>query len=239
MKKKFYKILLFRHLFSFFMNMLLRINYSSRIYKFNHQTILETFWTLVPIFIILSIAIPSFVLLYAVDVMSDSTIGIKIIGHQWFWNYECDFPSNIFTLLENNNFTLLENNKIISNDFKNMIEFKQAKFDSYMVYEKDLLFGEFRLLEVDNPLLIPYKLHINLVITSTDVIHSWAVPSIGVKVDAVPGRLNHISLFLERRGIFYGQCSELCGVNHGFMPIKLVSVSYPEYVSYCYNIFYS
>src|SRR5215475_397756 len=106
MERKFYKILLFRHLFSFFMNMLLRINYSSRIYKFNHQTILETFWTLVPIFIILSIAIPSFVSLYAVDVMLDSTINIKIIGHQWFWNYECDFPSNIFTLSGNSKMNL-------------------------------------------------------------------------------------------------------------------------------------
>lgn len=100
-----------------------------------------------------------------------------------------------------------------------------------MVYERDLAEGQLRLLEVDNAMVVPVKTHIRLIITSGDVLHSWAIPSFGIKVDAVPGRLNQIGLYVKREGTFYGQCSELCGVDHGFMPIKVQAVKLGEYFS--------
>ncbi len=103
-------------------------------------------------------------------------------------------------------------------------------FSSYMLNEGDLNIGDLRLLEVDNPLYIPEKTHIDLLITANDVLHSWTIPSFGIKCDAVPGRLNHANLFVERTGIFYGQCSEICGVNHGFMPIKMVVENYEKFI---------
>jgi len=98
------------------------------------------------------------------------------------------------------------------------------RFDSYMINENDLPIGGLRLLEVDNRLVLPINTHIRLLVTSADVIHSWAVPSLGVKVDAIPGRLNQTEIYIRRPGVFYGQCSELCGVNHGFMPIVVEAV---------------
>jgi len=115
-------------------------------------------------------------------------------------------------------------------------------FDSYLIADDDLVIPEafgtgkagtvFRLLEVDNRLFVPTNTHIRMLITSADVLHSWAVPSLGVKVDACPGRLNQVFLFVKREGVFYGQCSELCGVNHGFMPIVVQAVSQDEYLTW-------
>ena len=105
-------------------------------------------------------------------------------------------------------------------------------FDSYMKATPDLLPGELRLLEVDNPLFLPVYSKIRLDITSDDVLHAFAVPSLGVKVDAVPGRLNVAYLDIIREGIYFGQCSELCGVNHGYMPIKVVVVDVKFFVEY-------
>ena len=99
------------------------------------------------------------------------------------------------------------------------------EFDSFMIPEEDLLVGQFRLLEVDNRLILPTEVHIRLLITAADVLHSWAVPSLGIKIDACPGRLNQVNLFIKREGVFYGQCSELCGINHGLMPIVVQGVT--------------
>jgi heme/copper-type cytochrome/quinol oxidase subunit 2 len=93
-----------------------------------------------------------------------------------------------------------------------------------MLADDDLPNGSFRLLEVDNRLQLPVNILIRVLITSTDVLHSWAVPSFGIKVDACPGRLNQVGLHIDRLGVFYGQCSEICGINHGFMPIVVESV---------------
>jgi len=93
-----------------------------------------------------------------------------------------------------------------------------------MRFEDELFLGEHRLLQVDRPITLPTDVHIRIIITSMDVLHSWAVPALGVKVDAVPGRLNQTFIYLNRPGEFYGQCSELCGVNHGFMPIHVRAV---------------
>jgi len=101
-----------------------------------------------------------------------------------------------------------------------------------MIATDDLTNGTFRLLEVDNRLVLPENTHIRLLITSADVLHSWAVPSFGVKVDACPGRLSQASLFIKRLGTFYGQCSEICGVNHGFMPIVVNSVPVDTFVTW-------
>jgi cytochrome c oxidase subunit 2 len=106
------------------------------------------------------------------------------------------------------------------------------KFDSYMEPLSALTKGDLRLLEVDHPLVCPIGTHLRLIITAVDVLHSLAVPSLGIKVDAVPGRLNQVSLFIKRIGTYYGQCSELCGVNHGFMPIRLDAKNVEEYVHF-------
>jgi cytochrome c oxidase subunit 2 len=100
-------------------------------------------------------------------------------------------------------------------------------FESYMI--QDLNLGQLRLLEVDNPLLVPTNTHLRFIITATDVLHSFAVPSLGIKIDAVPGRLNAVSTYIQRPGMFTGQCSELCGVNHGFMPINIFAVTPNKY----------
>lgn len=111
--------------------------------------------------------------------------------------------------------------KIIGHQWYWSYEYMNKEFDSYMVNEADLNIGELRLLEVDNPLELPTFTHIRLIITSDDVLHSWTIPSFGVKLDAVPGRLNQSAVFIKREGKFFGQCSEICGVNHGFMPIVI------------------
>jgi len=136
-------------------------------------------------------------------------ITIKTVGHQWYWSYEYS------------DYTNDEDDTIM--------------FESYMIPEEDLTLGQLRLLEVDNPMVIPVNTHVRLIITAADVLHSWAVPSLGIKCDAVPGRLNQSSIFVKREGIFYGQCSEICGVNHGFMPIVVEAVSLPNYISWVAN----
>ena len=103
-------------------------------------------------------------------------------------------------------------------------------FDSYMIADNSLEPGFLRLLEVDNRVVLPVNTHIRVLITAADVLHSWAIPSFGVKVDACPGRLNQTTLFIKKAGVFYGQCSELCGTNHGFMPICVEAVELDDYV---------
>nr|ABJ55888.1 cytochrome c oxidase subunit II [Smaragdinella calyculata] len=99
------------------------------------------------------------------------------------------------------------------------IPFSQVEFDSYMLPESDLKLGDPRLLEVDNRAVVPYQMDTTVITTSADVLHAWTLPAAGVKMDAVPGRLNSMNMFLEKPGVFYGQCSEICGANHSFMPI--------------------
>ena len=103
-------------------------------------------------------------------------------------------------------------------------EISKYSFDSIMLQVEDLNYGSFRLLEVDKPLYLPVDTPIRVIVSSDDVLHSWAIPSLGVKIDCVPGRLNVVEFRIARTGIFYGQCSEICGTQHGFMPICIVSV---------------
>nr|YP_006575954.1 cytochrome c oxidase subunit II [Aporia crataegi]AER26666.1 cytochrome c oxidase subunit II [Aporia crataegi]AXU98813.1 cytochrome c oxidase subunit 2 [Aporia crataegi]QWT29597.1 cytochrome c oxidase subunit II [Aporia crataegi] len=113
-------------------------------------------------------------------------------------------------------------------------DFNNIEFDSYMINESNNL-NNFRLLDVDNRIILPMNNQIRILITSTDVIHSWTIPSLGVKVDANPGRLNQTNFFINRPGIFFGQCSEICGANHSFMPIVIESISMKNFINWINN----
>jgi cytochrome c oxidase subunit 2 len=175
--------------------------------KFTHSTPLEIVWTITPAFLLLLLAGPSFALLYSMDEVVCPEISIKVIGHQWYWSYE--YTDNCHYVTE-----------------------KYIMFDSYILAQDDLINGGLRLLEVDSRLKLPTHTHIRVLVTSADVLHSWAVPSLGVKIDACPGRLNMVSLYIERPGVFYGQCSEICGVNHGFIPIVVESMDKSHYTEW-------
>lgn len=164
----------------------------------SHHTMLEVVWTAVPVLVLVIVAIPSFKLLYFMDVEPETELTIKATGRQWYWNY---------TYPDNGNFT----------------------FDAYMIADSDLQEGQLRLLETDNHVVVPVGTNIRIQTTADDVIHSWAVPQFGVKVDAVPGHLNQLWINVERPGVYYGQCSELCGVNHGFMPITVEAKSKEDF----------
>jgi len=112
---------------------------------------------------------------------------------------------------------------------KKIVELKKLNYTSYMLPVENLNLGEKRLLETDNPIVLPTNNYICLYITSTDVLHSWAIPSLGIKVDACPGRLNQTFLYIKEPGTYYGQCSEICGVNHAFMPIHIEAISFKEF----------
>jgi len=169
-----------------------------------HGTTIEIVWTITPALVLMIIAVPSFALLYAMDEIIDPAITLKIVGHQWYWTYEySDYCAD---------------------------GSEPIAFDSYMLAEDDLEAGNLRLLEVDNRVVLPVDTHVRLIITAADVLHCWAMPSFGVKMDACPGRLNQTSIFIKREGTYYGQCSEICGVNHGFMPIVVDAVSLEDYV---------
>nr|YP_009647098.1 cytochrome c oxidase subunit 2 [Chloroparvula japonica]QBX98765.1 cytochrome c oxidase subunit 2 [Chloroparvula japonica] len=177
--------------------------------KIVHGTTIEVAWTVTPSLILVAIAIPSFALLYSMDEIVDPAITLKAIGHQWYWTYEYS------------DYTTSDEESLV--------------YDSYMIPDDDLEQGQLRLLEVDNRVVLPVNTHVRVIVTAADVLHSWAVPSLGVKCDAVPGRLNQASFYIQREGVFYGQCSELCGVNHGFMPIVVEAVQLDDYLSWVAN----
>nr|YP_010727923.1 cytochrome c oxidase subunit II [Bothrogonia lata]WDZ68104.1 cytochrome c oxidase subunit II [Bothrogonia lata]WRQ18434.1 cytochrome c oxidase subunit II [Bothrogonia sp. 1 XLX-2024a] len=104
-------------------------------------------------------------------------------------------------------------------------DFKKIEFDSYMKPTTELTKNEFRLLDTDNRIVLPFNTNTRILVTSTDVIHSWTIPSLGIKIDASPGRINQGNLLINRSGLFFGQCSEICGANHSFMPIVMESIN--------------
>nr|YP_009024414.1 cytochrome c oxidase subunit II [Massicus raddei]AGO01996.1 cytochrome c oxidase subunit 2 [Massicus raddei] len=115
-------------------------------------------------------------------------------------------------------------------------DFKSVTFDSYMIPTNELKPYNFRLLDVDNRVVIPFETHIRIIATAADVIHSWTVPALGVKIDATPGRLNQVGFLANRSGLFYGQCSEICGANHSFMPIVIESISPKYFIKWISNM---
>nr|ALO77401.1 cytochrome c oxidase subunit 2 [Agonum muelleri] len=169
-------------------------------YLLEGQTI-EVIWTILPAITLVFIALPSLRLLYLLDEVSNPSITLKSIGHQWYWSYEYS-------------------------------DFKKLEFDSYMIPTNELENNGFRLLDVDNRIVLPFNTQIRVLVTATDVIHSWTIPALGVKIDATPGRLNQSNFFMNRSGLFYGQCSEICGANHSFMPIVIESVPTNTFVKW-------
>lgn len=165
-----------------------------------HNTTIEVIWTVVPVLILVTIAVPSFRLLfYQLDVPK-ADVTVKATGKQWFWTYT--YPDDKF------------------------------EFDSLMVQEKDLKPDQPRLLAVDNEMVVPVNKVVRVLTTGADVIHSFAVPSFGIKIDAIPGRINETWFKAEREGRYYGQCSELCGRDHAFMPIVVNVVSEQAYAAW-------
>ena len=175
----------------------------------NHGTLVELIWTITPAIILILIAFPSFKLLYLMDEVIDPSLVIYGEGHQWYWSYQ--YPD--FT---NNNEEFVE-------------------FDSYIIPESDLELGRLRMLEVDNRVIIPELTHIRFVVAGADVVHSYAVPALGIKSDAYPGRLNQSSVYLNREGTYFGQCSEICGILHSSMPISIQSVKLGKFLYWLYD----
>ena len=169
--------------------------------KRTHNAFIEILWTGIPVIILIAMAIPSFKLLYEQDVIPEADMTVKVIGHQWYWEYQYPEQDNI-------------------------------SFESYMIPDQDLEEGDIRLLTVDNKLVLPINKNIHVLVTAGDVLHSFAMPSLGVKKDAVPGRLNETWMNIEKTGIYRGQCSELCGTGHGYMPIVIEAVSQEDFVAW-------
>jgi cytochrome c oxidase subunit 2 len=163
----------------------------------SHNILLEIIWTIIPVIILVIIAFPSINILYFMEKKFDPDLTLKVVGHQWYWEYE--YPDHQFS------------------------------FDSYIIKDKDLQPWQPRLLEVDNRVIVPVGAKVKVLITSYDVIHSWAVPALGIKTDAVPGRINETWFQITKPGVYYGQCSEICGIGHGFMPIAVEAVSKEEF----------
>lgn len=170
--------------------------------KTTHHATLEMVWTIVPVIILVVIAVPSFKLLYKADVVPKADMTVKAIGNQWYWQYE--YPDHgKFGFAAN----MIPDNEL-------------AKFG-----KDNNIRNPKRLLETDTEVVVPVNTTIRVQVTANDVLHAWAMPAFGVKIDAVPGRLNQTWFNANKEGTYYGQCSELCGVNHGFMPIKVKVVS--------------
>jgi cytochrome c oxidase subunit II len=161
--------------------------------KTTHNTLLEVAWTLVPVLILVTIAIPSFRLLFYQQTIPPADVTVKAIGKQWYWSY--NYPDH-----------------------------GKFEFDSLLVRENRKP-DQPRLLAADNPMVVPVNKVVRVQATAADVIHAWTIPSFGVKIDAVPGRLNEVWFKASREGVYYGQCSELCGKDHAFMPIEVHVVS--------------
>lgn len=165
----------------------------------SHNTVLEIVWTAVPVLILVIIAFPSFKLIYYEDRTPEADVTIKAIGRQWYWSYE--YP-------DHGNFS----------------------FDAFMLSREEAEeAGEPALLATSEDVVVPAGATVRVLITASDVLHSWAVPAFGVKRDAIPGRLNETWFRADEPGMYYGQCSELCGVGHGFMPIAVRVVPPAEF----------
>jgi cytochrome c oxidase subunit 2 len=161
-----------------------------------HNTLLEVAWTLIPVLILVSIAVPSFRLLFEELDVPKADLTVKATGKQWYWSYA--YPDN-----------------------------GKFEFDSLLAQDKQP-----RLLGVDNELVVPVNKVVRVQVTGADVIHSFAVPAFGIKIDAIPGRLNETWFKATKTGMFYGQCSELCGKDHAFMPIAVRVVSDQDFVAW-------
>jgi len=169
--------------------------------KTTHNTFLEIAWTAIPVLILVIMAVPSFKLLYKADVIPEAHMTVKAIGHQWYWSYE--YPD------------------------------QEISFDSFMLTKEELSQHGYSedeyLLATDNPVIVPVGSVVRMQVTGADVLHAWKIPAFGVHMDAVPGRLNETWYKVDKEGTYFGQCSELCGLNHSYMPIVVKAVSKEKY----------
>jgi cytochrome c oxidase subunit 2 len=164
---------------------------------------IEIIWTVIPVLILIAIAVPSFRLLYFTDRTPNPEMTLEVRGFQWYWGYT--YPDN-----------------------------GGINFTSYMVPEKEIdpSKGQIRLLSTDNPIYLPVDTNIKILTSAEDVIHAFAVPALGVKLDAMPGRTNETWVRITKPGVYYGQCSELCGKDHAYMPIEVHAVSKEEFAAW-------
>lgn len=170
--------------------------------KTTHNTLIEVIWTALPLAILAVIVFPSLSLLYYTERSPEKTeMTLKVIGHQWYWEYV--YPDH-----------------------------NGVTFSAYVKKNSELKPGEPRLLETDRRVVLPVDTNIKFVVTAADVLHSWTIPAFGVKRDAVPGRLNESWVKVEKEGVYYGQCSELCGTDHAYMPIAVEVVSKDAFASW-------
>jgi cytochrome c oxidase subunit 2 len=172
--------------------------------KTSHHTLIEVIWTVVPVLILLVIVVPSMRLLYYSETVEEAEMTIKATGHQWYWSYQ--YPDH-----------------------------GEFGFDAYMIPEEDLQPGQKRLLDTDNYVVLPVDTTVRIQVTAGDVLHSFAVPAFGVKKDAVPGRLNETWVKIDPKyagTTFYGQCSEICGTGHAYMPIAIKAVTKAEFAAW-------
>jgi len=170
--------------------------------KTTHNTLIEITWTVVPVLILVTIAVPSFKLMYYMDHAQKADMTLKVTGHQWYWSYEYPDQGDI-------------------------------SFDSNMMDQAEAAKeGKPRLLEVDKPVMLPVNTVVRILVTSTDVMHSWFMPSMGVQEYAIIGRLNESWLSVDHEGTYYGQCNQICGLNHPFMPIEIKAVSKEDFAKW-------
>jgi len=172
----------------------------------SHNTLIEVVWTVVPVLILLVIAVPSMNLLYKQDVIKDTEVTVKAIGNTWNWAYIYPDHENV--------------DEIISNP----LDETQAKAQ-----------GKPYLLATDAAMVVPVDTNVKVLVTSVNNMHAWTVPSFGIKMDAVPGIINETWFRANREGTFYGQCSEICGIKHYYMPIEVKVVSKAEYAKWIAN----
>ena len=168
--------------------------------KTTHHVMLEILWTVLPVIILIVIAVPSFKMLYYLDRVEEPEMTLKITGYQWYWGYEYQDHEGII-------------------------------FDSRMIPEDEIdeAAGQRRLLSTDNKVVLPIDTNIQILVTAADVLHAFTVPAFGIKKDAVPGRLNETWVRIDKPGTYFGQCSEICGLNHAYMPIEIEAVTKEEF----------
>ncbi len=189
--------------------------------KTTHHVLLEIVWTVAPILILIIIAVPSYKLLFYLDRTVTPDMTLRVSGYQWGWTYS--YPEQ----------EGLEFNADIIRGAKHADGSAATPEEDMIEINKYVPEGKGRrLLETYNPIVLPIEKNIQILTTATDVIHSWTVPAFGAKKDAVPGRTNETWFRISEPGIYYGQCSEICGVDHSAMPISVYAVQADEYVSW-------
>lgn len=202
------------------------VRYNHRVNKkpdvnFTHHTKLEIIWTAIPVLILLYIAFPSFKLLYFSDRTPNPEMTLKVEGHQWYWSYEYPdhggFKFDARPLWDTPQTTNEQARQLANESRPNwLIDNGEPR----------------RLLETDNRVVLPIETNIRILVTGTDVIHSFAMPSLALKTDAIPGHMNETWVRIKQEGVYYGQCSEICGTGHGFMPIVIEAVSKEKFAAW-------